>query len=201
MPSTIEICNRALSTYLGVSRITSLSETNPKAQACNEHYAGVVRSCLERHEWNFATARQALAETTNDRTEWAYRYARPADALKLRWVNDPAVARAALAMGQSPDSAREVAGLFIYSDVPYAVAEFTANLTDPTLFPQSFADAVSAALASAIAIQLSDSVPKAQNASDAANDLLNIAMALDAQNAPPANIWRAADYHIVRGIS
>ena len=76
MQSAVEICNVALSSYLGARPITSMEQPTPEAEACRLHYDRVRRSLLERADWTFATRRAALARLAdNDRDAWTYRYA------------------------------------------------------------------------------------------------------------------------------
>jgi hypothetical protein len=185
MPSIVQICNVALTAYIGASRINSLSEDSPEARACDTHYDDVVRWCLEAYWWNFATGRQVLAQLTNDRDEWEYRYQMPSDALQIRWVNDPETARLKLAQGQSPDITREITGTDIYCDLEDAACEYTKAITDPTLFPQSFADAVSAQLATRIVLPLTEDNRRANSTFEIAQRNLEEAFMRDARNTPP----------------
>lgn len=187
--STIAICNRGLTTYLGESPITSLSDGSPAAVQCDLHYDALRKALLEAHWWVFATGRQTLAELTNDRTtEWLFRYQRPTSALALRWVNEPSAARAAKSMHVSPDTDREVTDGDIYSDTPAAVCEFTTDVTDATQFPQSFADALSAAVAAAVAMPLTQDYRRAERARDLAEGRLHNAIAMDSRNIPPEEL-------------
>jgi hypothetical protein len=186
MSSIIEICNVALSAYLGEARINSLTDTSKAATECNLHYDPTRRMLLERNWWHFATGRQTLAQLTNDREEeWLFKYARPTAALSIRWVNDPFVARMRMAAHHSPDAERETTIDALYSDTPLAVCEFTRDLTDPTLYPQSFAEALSAALAARLAMPLTQDVRRAREARDMAQEMLSVAIAEDFRNQPP----------------
>jgi len=200
--SKVQICNRALSTYLGVGRINSLTEATPAAEQCNLHFDDTLAGLLEAHPWRFANGRQLLAELTNDRkAEWNYHYARPADALFVRWVNDPEVARYMIAQDQSPDSDREMTGLSIYSDVQGAVCEFTKLVTDTTLYPQFFKDAMSAALAANMAMALTEDIKRARNAMDQAERKMDMAMVRDEQEDNTGGYQTLPGYLTERGVS
>lgn len=199
--SKVQICNRALTGYLGESRIVSLSEENARARQCNLHYDDTRKGLLERHWWNFACARTTLAQLTNDRTsEWQYKYQLPADMLSVRWVNEPATARMLLASRRSPDIERQVEGLVMYCDVDDAVAEYTQDVDDETMFPQSFKDALSALLAANIAWPLTKDRRIAANAMEQADAAVSHAIAMDERNTPP---WEMAvpGYLQVRGVT
>lgn len=200
--SIVQICNRALSTYLGQGHINSLTESTPMAEQCNLHYSDTLQSLTEAHWWIHATGRQVMAELTNDRTtEWAYNYQRPADALVIRWVNDAASARLLLSQDQDPDTPRDTTGLSIYSDVSVATCEFTKSVTDTSLFPQYFSDALSAMLAANMAMPLAENLRAAQNAMSQAENKLDQAMALDEAQLPPSGYQSMPSYLSQRGIS
>lgn len=185
MQSAVEICNVALTSYLGARPITALEQPIPEAEACRLHYDRVRRSLLERADWTFATRRAALVRMAdNDRATWTYRYARPPDMLKLRWVNDAALMAHAYGFGRTPDRIREVTGDSIYSHIDGAVIEYTADVDDPTLFPPSFGDALAAALAAAIALPITRDGAKMQAAQENAAVLLEQALVSDASQKP-----------------
>lgn len=200
--SKVQICNRALSTYLGVGRINSLDETSAAAEQCNLHYDDTLKTLIEAHWWSFATGRQILAELTNDReTEWQFKYSRPADALMIRWVNDAQSARLLMSLGKSPDAPRDLTADHIYSNVQYATCEYTQLITDTTKFPQHFANALSAALAGNVAMSLTEDVRRAKNAMDHAEDRLDRAIALDERETPPIDYLTTPSWLEARGIS
>lgn len=201
MQSTIDICNVALSTYLGATRISSLDETSPEAEQCNLHYDQVRRSLLQRWPWLFASRREALVENAlNDRAgAWAFSYARPAHLLSVQWVNSASAARAAFAHGRSNDTPREMTGSAIYSDVPGAVIEYTRDEQDPTLFPPAFADALSAALGAAIAMPITRDHAKKRDAQADAAQLFNQACVLDFNTRPAMSQEYTPEVLRVRG--
>lgn len=200
--SKIQICNRALTTYLGAGRINSLTEETPEAEQCNLHYDDCLRTMLEEHPWTFATSRQVLAELTNDRPdEWSYRYQRPSNCLRVHWVNDPAVANYKIEMSEDPDEAREMLQDNIYSNVPLAVCEFTTLLDDTSKFSQLFKNALSALLASTIALPITEDLKRFSNASNIHVDLMDKAIAHDEQQEPVRVHEPVAGYLKARGIS
>ena len=185
MTTKIQICNVALTVYAGQGRITSMTEESPAAEACAMHYDDALRSLLERHWWTFAASRAFLAQLVNDRpAEWAYRYQVPDDALAIRWVNDPQVARIMAERGMSPDVEREVRGESIYCDVATATCSFTKLLTVPDGYPQFFSDALSACLGQRIVQVLTESAARIQAVHEKEAELVDRAIMLDMRNEP-----------------
>lgn len=186
--SAVEICNVALSTYLGAGRITSMHEQRPESEACDLHYDRVRRSLLESWPWTWASARAPLTRhAVNDRPSWAFKYAAPTDMIAIRWVNTVEGGRAALAQGLSQDTPRELTGDAIYSDVPGAVIDYTRDVTDPTLFPPGFGDAFAAALAAAIGMTITADGAKVRYAEAKAAELLERAKVQDFNRGPSAD--------------
>lgn len=186
MSSKVQICNSGISRYLGAGRITSIDEDSTPAIQCKLHFDDIVRSSFEAHWWNFATGRQLLAELTNDRSnEWAYKYAVPADAVSIRWVNDASAARGLLADHRDPDTDRELVEETLYSNIPSATCEYTKLITDEALYPQYFADMLSAKIAAAIALPVTKDMTLARNAMEVAGMLMEDAIVLDQRNNAP----------------
>lgn len=203
MQSAIAICNVALTTYLGAASITSLNGASPEAENCKLHYDRVRRSLLKRFPWYWASRRELLVEETiNDREgAWAHRYARPGHVIAVRWVNDAAAARIAMQDGRNPDSLREITADSIYSDVPGASIEYIRDEEDPTLFPPDFADALSAAIAAAIAMPITRDPAKKKDAEQGAALLLDQAMAMDFNQRPATEQRHIPPNLAVRGIA
>lgn len=77
--SRIAIFNEALA-LLPSDPIQDADEASLEARECRRFYKSVVAALLERHHWNLATRRVALAQIENDRaSEWGFAYAKPAD--------------------------------------------------------------------------------------------------------------------------
>lgn len=202
MTTKIQMCNRALSTYLGHPRINNLTEDSVEAEQCNLHYDDTLKALFEMDDWVFTRQRQTLAVLTNDREdEWLYRYARPTNALMIRWVNDPNIARLMMQQGETPDTDRHTTASNIYSDVENAVCAFNIMELDTTLYPQYFADAFSAMLAAAMAMPLTESMKRAEAAESQAAAKIDHAMAQNELNTPPVELRRMPDHLKDRGIT
>lgn len=198
--SKIQILNVGLSRYLGQQRINALDEGTPRSEECELHYDDLRRTLLEAHWWDFAKHSQALAEVTNDRTsDWDYKYQRPANVLDVHWVNDPSVAAYLIEQDENPDAERLNVGEFIYCNVPAAYMEFTYDENNTDKMPQYFKNAISAMVAAAVAMPLTESVSRAKFAAEQAEILVESAIAKDEDNSPPVAM-PDADYIKARGI-
>lgn len=148
MASEVDVCNLALSHIGQASDISSISPSDGSADAdhCARFYPIARNELLEEFDWTFARKRGTLAELTNDREDFAYRYARPADCLKERRL---------LPDGYGDDQndilnwQRE--GDSVYTDDELSVLVYTRLLTDPTKFSPLFVIALSWRVASYIA--------------------------------------------------
>lgn len=198
--SVVQICNRGLSKYIGGGRITSITESGTRAEQCNLHYDDERRGLLEKHWWTFAKTRVVLAELVNDRpNEWLYKYKKPANILEIHWVNHPEVARTEIAMHRNPDTERHIEGEAIYCNVQFATMQYTQDIENTDLMPQYFKDALSARLASAICVSITESVDRARFAGEQAIELTDNAIAEDEQNTPPID-RPDAEYLQARGV-
>ena len=195
MASSVQICNIALGTYLGKGRITALTEGTAQAEQCALHYDDARREILSEWPWSFATRRQALARLAyNDRPEWASKFARPANLLRLNWVNDPEEAKQAILCREAFDTPRDVTDSHIYSDLPAATAEFIFDQEDPTVYPPKVTQALAALLAARMAVALTETAAKFQTAMNAYAIHLDEAKVQDIQTERPITVRRVRDY-------
>lgn len=94
MPSQADICNLALSRYLGeradIISISPLSETaTTREREFAQFYPLALEKALEDFDFSFARTRAALSPVEYTPEAWLYAYVRPADCLKIRRVYDP----------------------------------------------------------------------------------------------------------------
>lgn len=166
--SEIEICNRALSRIGQTDQLEDLAPTLEEvagqltgvaAEQCVLHYAATRDAVLRGpFSWPFATVREALAVVAGEtRSDWAYVYAYPANALRLRFVTLAGV------RNPRPDQipphkieARKgadgkVIGKLILCDQENAEISYIARVTNPAAFDPDFEAALVALLASRLA--------------------------------------------------
>ena len=133
MSSITDICNAALSHCGTRSKISSLDEGSPEANACVTHFAQVRDATLRGFDWNFARMTAGLAELPNPPARWRYKYALPSDCLRLRRLNDvPLLA--------CPETFCEIAAdrdstgatiVVLFAGASPLSAIYTAQVTDP----------------------------------------------------------------------
>lgn len=94
MASEIDIANLALSRLGDDATVASLNPPEGSAQAehCAQFYPIARDTLLELHNWNFATRRITLAETTlPDNAGWLYAYAAPSECIQVIAILPPSV--------------------------------------------------------------------------------------------------------------
>ena len=88
MPSSVDICNRALS-RVGEARITSLADDSKQARACSSAFAFIRDEVLRAHPWNSAIARASLEKlAASPAFGYDDSYQLPADCLRVVEVYD-----------------------------------------------------------------------------------------------------------------
>lgn len=154
MASETQICNLAL-LRVGGQTIASLDEASREAQLCGLTYEQCRDQLLRTFPWNFARRRAVLADLGTPATNWSYRYACPSDCLQALRVVVPGLRiprndlLPAFELG-STDSSQRV----IHTDEEECELEYTARITDTTLFDPLFTNALAWLLASEIATPL-----------------------------------------------
>jgi len=123
-------------------------EDSTESHQVNLWYHHCRRETLELYDWSFARKRLALADDSNVPPDgvWAYRYQYPADAIAIRSLENPAGRNAppvpfSIELPTSPDVKT------ILTDIDEAIAIYTANIIQPSLYPSSFVNAFSLTLA------------------------------------------------------
>lgn len=145
MASEVDICNLALSHFGQDASISSISPPDGSAEAehARRFYPIARNEMLEAHPWTFATKRVLLAEQVNDRDDWAYRYALPADCLKPRRVLPDGYTDT-----ENDGVTYEWEGASLYTNEATATLVYTYLQTDTTKFSPLFVIALSYLLAS-----------------------------------------------------
>jgi hypothetical protein len=152
MASTVEICNRALQ-KLGASRITSLTQDNKNARACNVAYEPVKLAVLRDHTWNCSIQRAEIAADATE-PEWgrANSFTLPSDFVRL--VDD-------YPEDNTLQKDWQIEGRKILTDYDDPIyIRYVYNVTDPNEMDSLLREAISAALAVELCEELTQSNTK-----------------------------------------
>lgn len=153
MSTQIEIINRALS-YLGANPITALNDGSTEADVMSAVYDGIRDVVMEAREWAFATARIELAkDVATPPFGFGSQFSLPSNVLRILDVrSDTGESRLTY---NSLDWVRE--GDKIYCDAERAFCRYLKRITDTSLYPPSFQQALVARLAAETSITFTES--------------------------------------------
>lgn len=133
----VQIANMALR-MMGASRIESLTENEPQAQAINDVYELSRKELLRALPWRFAINYVELANTGNTPIlHWSQEYQLPQDVIKVLCLNDP-----------KANWPFEIVGDKLLCDDSTAKIKYIQNIEDTSKFDVSFAQAFASLLAS-----------------------------------------------------
>lgn len=161
----LSVWNLALRHLGNSNTVASLTEASAEARACSAFYQQTQDEVLGDFPWPFATKTSLLALVQERPTpEWRYSYRYPVDCLSMRRIlstigTTPPPPNILYVYTRNPDLfqvirfriAADSAGSLIYADWPYAMAEYTMQITDVTRYSAQFVQAVALKLALYIA--------------------------------------------------
>ena len=176
--SEVAIANMALAAIGRGAQITSLDEASQAARACKLRYPYARDAVLRAYDWNFAAKRAELAKNAlKPAFEYANAYDLPADCLLVRSVF----------AGETEKWVVE--GRQILTDMGDPIfVKYTSLVTDAARFDPLFVEALAARIASDIAVQLSESVSRAQGLWQVYQMKLIEARRRDAQEGQPERL-------------
>ena len=176
--SEVAICNMALAEIGRGSMITSMDEASQAARACKLRYPYARDAVLRSYDWNFAAKRAELAaNATAPAFEFARAFDLPNDCLIVRSIYE----------GESVKWVVENRQILTDMGDPIYI-KFTRLITDTARFDPLFVEALAARVASDIAVQLSESVSRAQGLWQVYQAKLAEAKRRDAQEGQPDNM-------------
>lgn len=162
MPSKIEIVNQGL-ILLGHRSINSLTQENETARKVNILYDSSLEAALRSAEWKFAGRIKVLALLSNEEIPgFLYAYARPPKALFIRRIFAEGAPDKERKNKHDEMQAPTSGQAAIFTDVQYAYAEYTENITDTTKFDSLFSRAFAAKLAADLALAITGDKQLAQ---------------------------------------
>ena len=137
MASEVDVANDAL-TFLGASRITSLTQDQTEAKVMNQLYQRSVDAVLRAYPWKCAKAQQSLPRSaTAPVYGWDYSYQLPTAPICLRVLDVENADR---------DDKWDRYGDFLYTDLDTCKITFISRI-DAASFDPLLRDAVAARLA------------------------------------------------------
>lgn len=180
MPADVTICNLALAHLGDTATVASIYPPDGSIQAehCSRFYPIARDSLLEMAQWGFATRRAVLASYQQNWSMWTYAYQVPSNALHVFAVMAPdatddysesfaeadptnpsifpqgynPLPGAALYVPQPYSIETQADGQeVIFTNVQNAICRYSLKITDATLFPPLFTQALSWLLASMLA--------------------------------------------------
>lgn len=220
MTSDVDILNRAASLIGARATATSYTDASPLAVNGRLHYEPLRQQLLRAAQWGFARKTLALTQlgvwTDNPPTTpqpWLYKYAYPADCLKVRYViptwSAPGISPNNFVYLGGPNQgygfdgpSRQCRFLVSYDDsrvptqpvqrvilsnVPNAIAVYTVDVIDPNMWDSLFQDAMVNGLGYKLVMSLAGNVKmKDTYRNDAMRAVLE-ARAADGNEAVPSS--------------
>jgi len=176
--SEVEICNKALARAGVNSFITALDNATAEAASCRVLYPPCRDALLATSPWPFAKRRATLAPLSNvTRTGYLYAFLLPADCLVVREIwsghrRPRADQRIPYAIHNAVD------GRILCTDLSAPDIEYTARVTNVTLYHPLFEEALTWALAADLALSLAKDIRQEQLARVRSEQMLTRAQAV-----------------------
>lgn len=194
MASDADICNLALSAYLGESAsvVSIVSPTSVREGDCALFYPIARRLALELHDWRFASTRTDLALTTYAVDQWPFSYVLPSDFIRALRVyhkddtTDEALTDPAPFIIETYDSGQYV----LLTTQEEAALRYTRDTTDTSKFTPLFVDGFAAMLASYLAgsvVKGSEGIKLGAQLRQQAVQMLSVAAVSEARQARASN--------------
>jgi hypothetical protein len=185
--------------HLGKGEIASMVEPNSKrARIMRQHFPAARDATLRRKWWNFATAWVTpAADAVPGTGNFKYRYAMPADCVRVRFVQGCDDSEWAVESGQASVSGVPVETIILVTNVTAPNVCYTRRIEAVRLWDALFLDAFGHELASRGATALGRSQATADRHAAKAKELIGDAATTDSREAgrqrprPWASILRA----------
>ena len=182
--SEIDICNRALTEYLGVKPIMGFDEKTDAARVCKQNYAAARRDALAGSLWAFASMWHAgVALALDPKSPWLYCFTYPTDALRVFEIQRASEADPLIPF-EVTDRPDGVDGKMIHCNLSAPVFVYTRDKENPAQYDVEFVAALAALLAEKIAIPLTKNLKIKQTAMQAYVNLRGIALARSLNEGP-----------------
>lgn len=170
--SVVDICNNAL-IRIGSKTITSLSDGDKVANACNALYEQTRDSLLRQHLWNFAMKRVQLAsETTAPAFGFSLSYPLPSDFIRVKMIEDQVLSY-------------KIEQTSLLTDAEEVKLIYVSRLEDVTKFDPLFTEALILSLALRLSYILIGSNSREAALKDELQRVLFLAKQVDGQEDTP----------------
>ncbi len=189
MSGLIQIFNMALGQIGVTEQVQDLNERSLSRIKCSLYWDNVRDSALADYPWPFATKQADLAEQVIKPINWLFQYSLPSDCLRAQHL----VVRDAQAVGFVQELNRRLpyelvwsqSGTALLCNESPATLQYTAQITQDTLYPPQFIDMVSLKLASVLAVPLKADAGLSQSLFELYNNRLQLAEATQLNQAVP----------------
>lgn len=180
--SETDVLNAALS-KIGADTIVAIDDGSTNANHCKRVYPMLRRALLRSHHWNFAEARETLAQDAIPPAfEFAFAYTLPTNLLKIKEYNGSKVDTQAFIEGFFIVNRFKIEGRKLLTNDGDVKIVYVQDMEDPNLWDPLFYQAVVVFLGSDLADAIPHDDARAKSLLDrAANFWLPIASAVDGQ--------------------
>ncbi|MBQ9088663.1 MAG: hypothetical protein IJY46_07775 [Lentisphaeria bacterium] len=165
---SVSICNLALN-MLGIPHITSFDDTNNNAQMCKRFYPVVRDRVLRDHLWSFATTSTELQKLSGSACDPDFQYVCSLPGNLIRIVS------------LFPDVPFRKVGRTLLVDTFPVTLLYIQKVDDPTLFDETFTEALQYALAAEIASASTQDIQKVNFYRSEYTRVLALARSIDSQ--------------------
>lgn len=174
----LEIANSALQ-KVGAEMITALNDNNKRAKLVNEQYSKIRDMLLHRYAWNFSIFRDTLtADLTAPEYEFGFRYAVPADCLRV------------LELEHTEYDFRVESGYILCDLADEIKIKYIKKITDTTKYSALFCELLATAIAVDIAYPLVQSNSLKETLKQEYAELLREARSLNSQEGTPKEFYK-----------
>jgi hypothetical protein len=198
-----DICNAAISHCGTRSKISSLTEGSPEANACASHFNMARDATLAEADWNFARRTVSLAQITCSVQRWGYEYVLPSDYIRLRRLNDTPLVmlpETFYEMAADVDSTGSYINV-LFCNLSTVSAIYTAQVTDPNRWTAGFIDALTYSLAARVCFELTGKEDRVKALTQMWRSMMDDAAAQSANEGSALNRTVLPDGLIARGYS
>ncbi len=175
--SAVTICSNALQ-KLGADSIASFDEGSVNANRCANLWPQTRDALLRSHPWNCCTKRVILApDVTAPEFDYSYRFAQPADCLKILQVGEYGV-----------EIDHRLENGYILADTNVLRLRYISKVEEPAEWDAMLVDLMTAKMKAELAYAVTQSASLAEQAVKEFEMAYRRAKAVDGQDDPPETL-------------